>query len=91
MKRVGFLVLVAAVACLAGAAIAQSAPSAGELKFEIDALDRSAGYVRPDPPVSRTPWHICATAWEPRIFSLARLRWRRGVGFAGPASPMAVG
>ncbi|HYX68656.1 MAG TPA: M13 family metallopeptidase [Terriglobales bacterium] len=42
MKRVGFVALVALVTCLAGAAAAQSAPPAGELKFEIDALDRGA-------------------------------------------------
>ena len=42
MKRVGIAALVAVAACLAGAAGAQSAPPAGELKFEIDALDRSA-------------------------------------------------
>ena len=41
MKTAGFVALIAVVACLAHAAVAQ-APPAGELKFEIDALDRSA-------------------------------------------------
>src|SRR5262245_57962808 len=29
--------------------------------------DNRAGYVRPDPPASGSPWHICATAWGPQI------------------------
>ncbi len=47
-----------------------------------------ADYVRSDPPVSGSLWHICATAWGPQIF--VGNEWPLGVEFRASCAPSAT-